>query len=383
MQKLLKNLDALLITNQTNVRYLTGFVGMAENEREAYCLVTASGIYLITSPLYAEYAKNLVLHTKRGSNYPIIQLSNKPINKTLTKLIASNSVKKLGFEENNLIVAEYGKLTKELPGITLVPTQNKVEDLRIIKQDNEIDNIRQAAKLTDECFDFILEKLKTCLPAGRQGVTEQEIAWEIESFIRKNGAQLAFSPIVAFGENTSQPHYNPNFTRPRLEIEAPQGEALKDQDIILLDFGSRVNGYCSDMTRVVFIGQPKDEWRRAFQTVLAAQQTALNRLSHMAYEKNPDGARGLALDRMARGKIEQAGFPDYPHSLGHGVGLDIHEAPRLTMKKDVQLKPGMVVTIEPGVYIEGQYGVRLEDLVLLKEDCVEVLSRSTKDVVIL
>ncbi len=248
----------------------------------------------------------------------------------------------------------------------------------MIKREDEIENIRQAANLTDQCFDFILGKLKP-------GVTETEIAWQIEFFLRGSGsdlrkrtvptppATLAFSPIVAFGENTSQPHYNPNFTRPGL---AMQGQALRKNDLVLLDFGARVNGYCADMTRVVFIGKPKDEWIKAYNVVLNAQQKALDLLK--------DGVRsGATLDAAAKEVISESDLPPYPHGLGHNVGLDIHEAPRLSVKKDANLLPGMVFSIEPGVYIEGQYGIRIEDLVLLKQDGIEILSQSSKKIMIL
>ncbi len=404
---ILQNLNALLVTNPTNIRYLTGFVGVSPEERESYVLLTQKFLYLFTSALYLELAKQLsnsqiIPASPAGgqlSNIPIriIEISREnPLSKELANVLREGKIKRLGFEEVDLTVAEYRKLKQTLKNVTLVPTQNRIEEMRIIKREDEIANIRQAAKITDECFDWIIGKIKP-------GVTEAEIAWEIESFFRKQGTQNAFSPIVAFGMHTSQPHYSPAFyTRPGL---ARQGRALRKNNIVLLDFGARVNGYCSDMTRVVFVGKPNDEWINAYDTVLQAQSKATEYLaSRPGLEAITAGTRpglerkGGAADRIARKVIIKAGFPAYPHSLGHGVGLSIHEQPRLSYKNlsamastvspsamssgsncsAEPLKPGMVITIEPGIYIEGRYGIRIEDLILLKTNGIEILSHTPK-----
>lgn len=382
----LSDLDALLITNPTNIRYLTGFGGVAPEEREAYCLVTQDKLFLFTNALYREEVipltrkprglKRLNLLASKGLTF--IEISREePFATKLAEILKKTKCVRLGFEENNLTVAELGKLDKELTGITLVPTQSKIEDVRMIKRNDEIVDIRAAAKLTDQCFDFILGKIKI-------GVTESEVAWEIESYIRKCGAQLAFSPIVAFGKNTSQPHYQPS---------SRNSSRLRSNDIILLDFGARVNGYCSDMTRMMFIGKPKDEWRRAYQTVFEAQNAALDYLRTQGRTLSSQLSGSMA-DRIAREIIVKAGLPPYPHSLGHGVGLDIHEIPRLIARKDrilpkpqpwkdAILLPGMVVTVEPAIYIEEEYGIRIEDLILLKNEGIEALSNSPKEMIIL
>lgn len=336
---LFDNIDALLITNPTNIRYLTGFVGV--DKRDAYILITAKQTFLFTNSLYREQAK------KTKAEFVEISREN-PISKELAKVFTG---KKLGFEETDLTVAELRKLKETLTGVKLIPTQNRIEALRMIKRKDEIENIRLAANITDQCFSYITKRI-------RPGVTEARLAWEIESFFRKNGAEKAFSPVVAFGTHSSQPHYL-----------ASQGGPLRNRDIVLLDFGAKVHGYCADMTRVVFVGKPKPEWIKTYNLVLTANKKAVDLL------KNGERDGGV-LDKKAN-------IPPYPHSLGHAVGLDIHEAPRLTHKKPEMLKPGMVVTVEPGVYIEGSYGVRLEDLVLLKENSIEVLSKSPKEAMIL
>ena len=404
--KLLQNLHALLVTNPTNIRYLTGFVGAAPEEREAYVLVTKSQGYLFTNALYRQEAikltqnpdslKRLNLLCLKGLTF--IEISREePFAKKLKEVLDYARTTELGFEENDVTVAEYTKLKKELKGVTFVPTKNRIEELRMIKRSDEIANIKEAAKLTDQCFTFILSKLTP-------GVEEGEIVWEIESFFRKNDATLAFSPIVAFGKNSSQPHYQPSTVYSSSEESSTSREVhrdssrLRSNDIILLDFGARVNGYCADMTRVVFIGKPKDEWRRAYQTVLKAQISVIQRMQSCYHVPLHDSKfiklSGAQLDRMAKKVIQKAGLPPYPHSLGHGVGLAIHEIPRLIARKDrilpksqprkdAILLSGMVFTVEPAVYVEGAYGIRIEDLILLKKDGIELLSQSPKEMIVL
>lgn len=348
----LGNIDALLITDSVNIRYLTGFVGVAPEEREAFVLIAKDKTYLFTNSLYMEQAASL-------PNIELIQISREsPISKELSSLTEKFKIKKLGFEDDNLTVAEFTKLKQVLVDVELVPTRNKIEELRMIKRKDEIENIRLAAKITDQCFKFLTHRI-------RPGTTESRLAMEIEGFFKYHGAENAFSPIVAFNTHSSQPHYQKRSNDP-----------LRRGSLILLDFGAKVNGYCADMTRVVFIGTPKPEWKKAYETVIGANEKAIDLLK--------DGERhGATLDAAAKELIAEADFPPYPHTLGHAVGLAIHEAPRLSTKKDEILKPGMVVTVEPGIYIEGQYGIRIEDLVLLKASGMEILSTSSKALTIL
>lgn len=324
-------MTSLLITNPTNIRYLTGFVGV--EKRDAYLLLKNNKKYLFTTSLYLEAAKKL-------KNITVIPISReKPIAKELAKL-----TKTIAFEENDVTVSEYKKLKKY---IRIIPTKNRIEKLRMIKRADEIENIRKACALTKKCFEAL---------RLRPGVTESQIAWEIEKFFKERGADLAFSPIVACNSHSSQPHYL-----------SMNDERITMNSLILLDFGARVNGYCADMTRVVLVGKPKSEWMNAYNAVQKAHDTAIAML------KNGERS-GAELDSEAKKVIRDAGLPPYSHSLGHNVGLDIHEAPRLSIKKDAKLMPGMVFSIEPGVYIEGQYGIRIEDLVLLKKDSIEILT---------
>lgn len=346
----LKNSDALLVTNPVNIRYLTGFVGVAPEERESYVLRTEDTTYLFTNALYVEHAKTL-------KDVIVIPISREnPLSRELHALTTKRKIHKLGFEDDNLTVAEYTKLKETLTGITLVPTRNHIETERMIKRKDEIEHIRLAANITDLCFRYITKRI-------RPGITEARLAWEIESYFKVKAGDNAFSPIVAFNEHSSQPHYESHGNSP-----------LRKGSLILLDFGAKVRGYCADMTRVVFLGTPKPEWVKAYETVLAANEQAIDLLKN-------DVRHGATLDAAAKEIIAEADYPVYPHSLGHAVGLAIHETPRLSVTKDAELKPGMAITIEPGIYIEGSYGIRIEDLVLIKNNDIELLSRSDKQLI--
>lgn len=307
----------LLVTTPTNIRYLTGFVGV--ETRDAYVLLTKNKTYFFTNSLYMEQAKKLS-PIQISKEYPV------------TKALKDLHITSLEFEEHNLTVAEL----KTFGDFTMIPTQGRIEKLRQIKKPEEIKNIKKACRITKKCFAHL-----QLVP----GVTENEIAWEIETFFRKNNAGTAFSPIVAFGAHSSMPHYQSGNTK------------LQHHDLVLLDFGAKYNGYSSDMTRVVFIGTPRPEWVHAYQTVLQAQQQAIAAISS-----------GKNLDSIAKKVIVDAGLPPYQHGLGHQIGLDVHEG------KIDTLLPGMVFSVEPGTYIEGKYGIRIEDLILLKTDGIEVLT---------
>jgi Xaa-Pro aminopeptidase len=354
---LLDNLDALLISNQTNIRYLTRFVGASPTEREAYILILRDAMYLFTNALYIEGARKIVqiVKFKNGSKkIEVVEISrDKPLSLWLKELLNKPNFT-LGFEDVDLTVAEFDKLKNELTNVQFIPSRDRVEELRAVKNPDEIENICQAAKTTDECFSYIQSKIKT-------GVTESFLAWEIEKFFKEKNTQPAFDPIVAFNQNSSMPHYSPSASY-----------KLKANSLILLDFAARVNGYCADMTRVIFFGKATDEQKKIYEILRNAQQKAIIALENG--ERN-----GAALDTLVRNQLEKDGLPTYPHSLGHGVGLAIHELPRLSNKQDVILKPGMVITIEPGVYLKGRFGMRIEDLVLIKNTGIELLSKSTKE----
>lgn len=346
--QLMHGIDALLVSTHANIRYLTGFHGASDSEREAFVLVTRKFTHIFSSALYQEEILKLT-----GSHLAFSTISlDYPLSKRLKTIIRAESIVTVGFEDDDLRFKEYEELKHKL-SIPLIPTHNRVTSLRQIKTPEELKYIKQAARLTDECFSTIKNYI---IP----GVRENHIVWEIEKFIKSRGAELAFAPIVSFGTNSSKPHYIND-----------RNAVLQKRDVALLDFGAKVSGYCSDMTRVLFIGSPQLKMEKTYHGVLDAQEQSLKLLS--AGERN-----GAVLDKSARQTLKRHNLPEYPHSLGHSLGLEIHESPRLTYKKDTILKPGTVVTVEPAVYFPGEFGIRIEDLVVVKENTIEILSQSPK-----
>ncbi len=341
-----QKLDAFFATNQHNVSYLSGFMGLAPNEREGYLLLTAKNAYLLTFPTY------FGLYEKGGDGFRTINITQaKRLSDHLSEIIAREMIKTVGFEKENLTVAELASLKGKLR-IPFLETSGIIENLRLTKTAEEIAKIRKAARITDLAFDFIKTKIKV-------GTTEKVLALELEFFLKKEAGDIAFSPIVAFNANAAIPHYLPD-----------NRQQITDYNLILLDFGAKVNGYCSDMTRVIFYGTPKESWVKVYETALQSQKLALQNIK--------SGVNASIPDKLARDYIKSAGFPEYPHGLGHGVGMAVHEAPRLRTGSKEILRENMVVTVEPGIYLSGVCGVRIEDLVVLKRDGIEVLSKSPK-----
>lgn len=340
-----QQIGALLISDPANIKYLTGFSGVSSRQREAFALVTANNAYLLTYPV------NLQVNLSKKTLYQILLItSNQKLNQHLLKILGQEKINSLGFEKDNLTVGEYD-LWSEKVKVNWVPTLGIIENLRIIKTEEEIKKINNAALLTDKAFAFIRSKVK-------YGVSEKYLAFELEFFIKKNGGELAFPPIVAFNFHSALPHHQPSNLK------------LKNNSLILIDLGAKVEGYCADMTRVLFYGVPDNRQTKIYETVLSAQKLALSQLKL--------GLPTSQSDQTARDVIKREGFPEYPHGLGHGVGLDIHEAPRLRLDSQEILLENMVVTVEPGIYLEGFCGIRIEDLVLLKKSGLDILSKSPK-----
>lgn len=345
------HLDALFVTNQQNVTYLTGFTGLSPHEREGFLLITRKNAYLLTFPTY------FGLYKQGGEGFRTLSITaQQRLTDHLNMMCNTEQVKTLGVEKENLTLSEYAGLKSKVP-LLLRETEGFVEEFRLVKDEHEIAKIRKAAEITDQTFIAVQKEIK-------QGVSERTLALFIEHFIKERTQDIAFPPIVAFGKNAAIPHYMPN-----------NKEHITKNTLILLDFGAKVDGYCSDMTRVVFYKTPSDKEVKVYTTVCTAQKNALAILKA--------GIPAYEADRIARTYIIDAGFAEYPHSLGHGVGLAIHEAPRLKAGLTDILQEGMVVTVEPGIYLEDTCGVRIEDLVVLRKDGVEILSKSSKDVIVL
>ena len=316
--------------------------------------LTRKNIYLFTDARYVEMVK---------MKSPFIQLVEinyqHPFVKTLEEILVSGNIASLGFEETNLTYKEAESL-ESIKGVEFIPTTDIVEELREIKDADEIENIRQACLLTDRAFEYITHEVKS-------GFTETEIKIMLENYIRAEGGKLAFESIVAFGKNSAIPHHFSN------------DQILNENDIILLDFGAKVNGYCADMTRTIFIGQPDPSLEKMYQTTLTVQQNAiLNLEKHYKNDFKPE-----SLHENANIELENNSYPPIPHGLGHGVGLQVHEHPTLSPFTEDVLRPGMLVTIEPGIYNPNIGGVRIEDTVLITKNGIEILTQSSKGLIVI
>lgn len=339
-----KNLDAILISSRANIVYLTSYSGFYETERECFLLITKNRQYIITDQRYSGSIKRDV------KDFSLIETgANNFISKNAKELFKKEGIKILGFEADNITVSEYTKLRKfaKLKSIDL-------SNLRIIKTGKEIENIKKACGIGDLAFDFILDKLKT-------GVSEKEIANEMEQFIKSKNTDISFSPLVAFGKNAAIPHHKSGNNK------------LKSNTIVLLDFGVKVNNYCSDMSRTVFVGIATTEFKRIHQTVLEAQTKAIKSI-----KANMKASR---IDKVARDYIVKQGYPNIIHSVGHGIGIEVHESPHLSPNSKDVIKQGMVFSVEPGIYIPSYGGVRIEDLVLVTYNGPELISHANRNII--
>lgn len=325
--------DSLLVSSVPNITYLTNFFGFSEVEREAFLLITPEAAYLLTDARYSEATSAQITYVTT-----LERTKEKPTTQLLKELTEHHNLKRIGFEDTNLSVAEYTAFKKE--GLSLIPFS--LRDLRVKKSSAEIQLIRQAASISHTA----LKKIKRHI---HPGVTEIEIALRLELEMKKLGADIAFPTIVAFGKSASVPHHRSDETR------------LQTNDVVLIDFGATYQGYCSDTTRTFFIGDDiPEKWKVIQHTVRNAQKKAIDFIQRQLDSQKPVLAKEV--DASARSYIMQQGFPSIPHSLGHGTGLEVHEAPTLSPTSKDILEEGMVFSIEPGIYSLGEMGVRIEDL---------------------
>lgn len=331
------SLDGFLVSRQPNISYLCRY-----QSRDSYLLVSRKRSYFLTDFRYKEEAEKNI----QGAR--VFQYKN--LFKDIARLAKKLKVRRLGFESRGVQFAEYAKIKEELgPKIKLIDTFNVIEAQRAIKGPDELRDIRKAIRITACSFRFLKEIL-------RAGQSELRIAGELERFIRYQGARAgAFNIIVTSGPNSSFPHA-PISTR-----------ILKSGDCVLVDMGVEVNGYKSDLTRVFFLDKMTTFQRKIYKIIREAQGLAI--------EAVRPGRKIQEVDRAARSFIASRGYGRYfGHSLGHGVGLEVHEEPSISSKNKSPLKEGMVFTLEPGIYLPGRFGIRLEDMVLVTKKGCEVLS---------
>jgi len=339
-------IDGALITKRENYMYLSGFSGSSAN-----LLITDKKAYLLTDFRYIEQS------TKQAPFFEVVK--HKPdIIDTIYEIVNSECLKKLGFEDRSLSYALYKLFADKFVDTELIGIGLAVDDMRSIKDAQEIETINRAVQIADDAFLHVLTMIKP-------GITELDVAAELEYKMKKLGASSAsFETIVASGIRSSMPH------------GVASEKKLELGDAITMDFGAMYNHYCSDITRTVFLGQPDKKLIDIYNLVLKAQLTS---------EKGAvRGLTGKEVDKIARDIIYENGFEGkFGHGLGHGVGLEIHESPRLSVGGDNILENNMAVTIEPGIYVEGLGGVRIEDTIIIKDDNPIVLTKSTKELIIL
>ena len=342
----LEGLDAILVTAPENRRYLSGFTGSS-----GYLFITQDHRTLLTDSRYTEQAAMQsphfrVVQVRRGVDW-------------LSDLLRESGARRVGFESEHVTVASYNRWVESLKGeaglssASLTPTQGIAEELRVSKDREELAQLQKAIDASDAAMEAVC-------PAIAEGMTEQEIAWRMEAAMREFGADAnSFGTIVAAGPNGAMAHHRPT-DRP-----------IQRGEPIVIDMGARVAGYCSDITRTVTVGEPDNTFRKVYDIVLGAQLTAIHTVR--------PGMTGEEGDGLARTVINQAGYEEnFGHSLGHGVGLAVHEKPHVGPGSRDSLQEGMVFTVEPGIYISGWGGVRIEDIVILGPEGATPLSKAGK-----
>ncbi|MBN2909880.1 aminopeptidase P family protein [Polycladomyces sp. WAk] len=341
-----QDLEALLVTHPMNRRYLTGFTGTA-----GMVLVTEKEAKLLVDFRYVEQAQ------KQAPHLDVVRVGGEPF-RTVAGLCREWNVSRLAFEQDHLVYARAEKLKSILDGVEVVPVSNMVEKLRETKDADELETLRRAARIVDEVFAEILKEI-------RPGLRERDIAFRLEFLMREKGADSSsFDIIVASGPRSALPH------------GVASDRVLEKGDLVTLDFGALYEGYCSDITRTIVLGKPNERQREIYDIVLHAQQAAL--------EAVRPGVTGRDVDKVARDIITDRGYGEqFGHSTGHGIGLEIHEAPTLSVNGETVLQSGMVVTVEPGIYLPGFGGVRIEDDVVVTEQGKEVLTHSPKNLIVI
>ncbi|MSQ10657.1 MAG: aminopeptidase P family protein [Dehalococcoidia bacterium] len=338
-----KNYDVMLVSQGENRRYMSGFTGST-----GYLFIAREQALLLTDFRYTEQA------TLQAPEFEVRQVAG-GLGSWLPDAVKQLGGKRVAFDENHVTYAMFQALTKAVAdtGAELTPDSETVEMLRAVKEPSEIGAIHRAQDLTGDAYEHVYAGM-------HPGMTEQQVAWELEKYIHEHGGEgLAFETIVAAGPNAAKPHHHPT------------GTVIREGEPIVLDFGAKVDGYCADMTRTVCLGKQDDQFKKIYDLVLGAQLTAEALIK--------TGITGEEADGYARKVITDAGYGDnFGHSLGHGIGLYVHEYPRVAQRATNVLQDGMVFSNEPGVYITGWGGVRIEDLLTLEAGKVRNITKASK-----
>ena len=341
-----ENVDGLLLTSRYSRLY-----GAEFDIAEGVAIVTKSGCRYFTDSRYIESAEKNI----DGFQVLMVDRAN-PYSKRLNEAIADFGVETLGYEEGYLTVAELLSYEKNLQA-KLVPMHKEINGFRSVKESWELEKMRKAQAFTDKAFSEVLTRIKP-------GMTEKELQAELIYCLYKSGGDgLAFDPIVVSGPNTSMPH------------GVAGDRVIQPGDFITMDFGALYQGYCADMTRTVAVGYATEEMRKVYETVLTAQKSAI--------AATKAGMKGHQIDGVARGIIEEAGYGDYfGHGYGHSLGMEVHEAPNCNPSGETVMEVNMVSSAEPGIYLPGKFGVRIEDVVIFTADGCENITQSPKNLII-
>ncbi len=341
-----KEIEAFFVTSKKNVRYLTGFTGTFGR-----LLITKNDNIFITDFRYIDQAEAQTEACR-------IEVINSNIVEGIGELLKKSGVRELAFESDHTTYSEFQKYREKFPVDRMIPQKNMVEELRVIKEASEVELIKKAVEISDRSFSHILNFIKP-------GITEKEVSLELEFSMKKGGGEAnAFDFIVASGKRGAMPH------------GVASDKKLEVGDLITMDFGTVYRGYHSDITRTIALGEPDKKLKEIYDLVLTAQKKVIKEIKA--------GMTAVEADSIARDFIKNSGYGDnFGHGLGHGVGLQIHEAPKVSYSSDDILKEGMIVTDEPGIYVSGLGGVRIEDDLLIEENGCQVLNSAPKELIIL
>lgn len=341
-----KNIDAIVVSDGANMRYISGFRGAT-----GYLYISGNRRVLATDSRYTTMAK------EEAPDFEVVDPgAERNYGELLNGLMEQDGAEKVGFEDQYLLYSSYSRLQEACKGKLTTPLGDSLDLLRSVKTEQELEYMAKAEEIGDMAFSHMLEVLKP-------GMTEMETAAELEYFMKTHGAEnLSFETIIASGVNSAMPHAMPSHKK------------IEKGDFVTMDFGCVYNGYCSDMTRTVVIGKANEKQKEIYGIVLEAQLAGLDVCR--------SGVRGCDVDKVSRDIITKAGYGDYfGHGLGHSVGLYIHEEPRLSKTCETVLQPNMIQTVEPGIYLPGFGGVRIEDMVVVTEGKCRNLAHSPKELI--
>lgn len=339
--------ECALILSQVSRAYLTGFFSS-----DGFLLVTREKAFLFLDSRYLEMAQ---IRQARGEISSELEICPTPFSPKLEEMIGEEKGLSVFFEDREMTFSAYSDLKNRFPAAEFCPLLDRIEKMRRVKTEDEIQKIRASQALAEDAFSYILTRITP-------GRWEREVAAELEFYLKKNGAsETSFETICVSGPRSALPHGK------------PEGK-IENNAFLTLDFGAVLSGYCSDMTRTVCVGRANDEMKLVYSTVLSAQKAGLDAVKA--------GVLGKDVDRAARSVIEKAGFGDYfGHSTGHGIGLRVHEAPAFSPRSEEIIEAGSVLSVEPGIYLPGKFGVRIEDLVVVREGGFENLNRTSKELI--